>query len=228
MSLRWILLLLAVVLIAVVYLVSRRQPRNVRPRIDPAFDSHAIATEVSQTALSEQPDSGIEPLKNDPDKASVTNTGLEALQNTASISGNVVDGYLVLNLLAAQNFVGKDMYQALIQHGFQRNAQGVFANETEHGTLLAVNALKPGVFPEEAAAIETNAIALILDLNDSQQPSALFEDLINIAQQLQNSLGARLCDAQRSSVTTQTLQYLRDAIQQYQLQHQQHASNSSA
>ncbi|GIX21218.1 MAG: hypothetical protein KatS3mg121_0001 [Gammaproteobacteria bacterium] len=128
---------------------------------------------------------------------------------------------VVLHILAPEGgaFDGETLYAALAEAGFDRRRGELFVCAAEHGEYLALNALKPGRFPAEPAGFATRAVGLVLPLAGSERPLAAFEDFLERARGLSDALGGRLCDARRSSLTRQTIGYLREEVQQYQLKH---------
>lgn len=147
--------------------------------------------------------------------------------SSAAISGDsassmlLEDELLVLYLLSrgGKTFSGPQLYPALYNAGFKLLDNKTFNLQGEEGNYLAINALKPGIFPEQADGFETMAIALILRLTKVTAPLAAFDEMLIVARFLQEKLAARLCDAQRSSLTVQTIHYLQEEIQTYQHQH---------
>ncbi len=241
------MLVSGVVIVAAIYLIGRYKEREPSTRKEPALglqdDSHSAETTVSeivedQSTPPDTTDAELELLDFDdlvvrgleteivgyrPPAAPSNSKPQEATstQNVRSGSMLLEQELVVLNLLAdaGQQFLGKELYAALYNAGFLWKSGKVFHCQASKGEYIALNALKPGIFPEDAADFSTPAVALILQLPAVDDPVAAFDEFLSLAQQLQSDLQARLCDGQRSSLTGQTIAYLRDEVSQYQFKH---------
>ena len=242
-ALRWILLILGIGLIVGIYFIGRRKQRSHTVREEPALDRHSSGH--SHEARPAEPKEGWEYEAVDFDALIVQGLQSEVADFKTSNSGHgpqaeqppaaankakaqpsgpsmlLEDDLVVLHLLApsGQTFNGEILYRILNNVGFERLEQNIFTYRGQEGHYLAVNALKPGTFPEQAEQLQTKALALILRLSQVKAPLAAFDELLLCARFLQEKLDARLCDAQRSSLTVQTIHYLQEEIQAYQLKH---------
>ena len=245
-ALRWILLVSGVVIVAAIYLIGRYREKGRSTRREPAlgFNDNSQSDEPPplesgevQPAHSEVTDAELELLDFD----DLVARGLETeivdyrppavpshskaqdtpVQKARSESMLLEQELVVLNLSAdaGQQFLGNELYAALYNAGFLWKDDKIFHCQASKGEYIALNALKPGVFPEDAADFSTPAVALILQLPSVDDPVAAFDEFLNLARQLQSDLQARLCDGQRSSLTGQTIAYLRDEVSQYQFKH---------
>lgn len=176
------------------------------------FKASTTAESAAATNSSESPASA-QPSTSDSTQSSTA--------PATSLSMLLDDELVVLHLLAreGQPFHGDMLYSALNEAGFKRLESDVFACRGHEGEYLAVNALKPGTFPVDSGEFATKAIGLILRLSQIKTPLAAFDELLLCARFLQDKLGARLCDAQRSSLTVQTIHYLQEEIKAYQHKH---------
>jgi FtsZ-interacting cell division protein ZipA len=128
---------------------------------------------------------------------------------------------VVLHIIAPRgaDFDGRALYSALQGSGFEKRRGDIFYCHGDEGEYMAVNALKPGTFPEEPDELRTRAIGLILRLSAADKPLAAFDEFLSLARYLNGQLDGRLCDSRRSSLTPQTVGYLRDEVQQYHIKH---------
>lgn len=245
-TLRWILLILGAVIVAAVYFIGRKKSESVETRFEPALDSDGdnllSAADSSAPLPAPQEDQelvdfdeliakGLEAEVAEYQNQSVSHKMPEpappaAQDNVASETANgssmLMDQELVvLHLIAesTRSLEGSKLYQELHHNGFQLRQDGLFSCATANGKYLALNAIKPGYFPESPHEFSTKAVGLILRLSKVEQPLQAFDEFLAISRQLHTSMQAKLCDAQRSSLTNQTIAYLRDEVQQYSFKH---------
>lgn len=252
-TLRWILLILGIVLIAGLYFAGRRKQEQSRvrqepelERLPPQIDSDTEAAgsqhaDLSHTEMADFESLIAEGLQSEVEDYRAVNSNVkfdkqpsptekqsstdsESVQADTAVPSMLFDDELVLlHLLApeGQHFDGQELYQVLSGAGFVKQPDKTFSCKGKEGSYLAVNAIKPGIFPDDPQQFETKAIALILRLSQVNAPLAAFDELLLCARYLQDRLQARLCDGQRSSLTVQTIHYLQEEIQAYQHKHRQ-------
>lgn len=243
-TLRWILLVLGVAVIAAIYFMGRRQDQSAGTRREPRL-GHSDSDSAISPSL---PESETSVIANEFDQELVDfddliARGLEsevadfrpqktpptpvhppaAPAPSANRNGSMLldQELVVLNLfaVASRQFEGEGLYAALHNAGFAWQDDALFHCQGAKGEYLALNALKPGTFPHSATDFGTHAVALILQLSKVDRPVEAFDEFLNLARQLQSDMEARLCDGQRSSLTNQTIAYLRDEVKQYQFKH---------
>ncbi|MBN1379356.1 MAG: hypothetical protein JXA04_08975 [Gammaproteobacteria bacterium] len=239
-ALRWTLLVLGVAIIAAIYFVGRRKEQQESSiRREPAL-GHRDSIPAQTNLL--EPDDGFVESEADPElidfddliargletevanfrpkKPPVSQTSTRHQENK---NGTMLldQELVVLNLFSAtdQGFDGAELYAAFHNAGFSWKNDQLFHCQRLKGEYLALNALKPGTFPQEPVEFNTRAVALILQLSSVKKPVDAFDEFLMLARQLQQDLEARLCDGQRSSLTKQTIAYLHDEVQQYQFKH---------
>ena len=244
-ALRWILLVLGIAVIAAVYLLGRRQERHSRVRREPELirddtASAELPSDLSAEAETQETDEadlidfdevivrGLEteladfrPKKPEPEEPVPPPRETKPPEQKKNGSMLLEQELVVLNLFANDGdwFDGDTLYAALHNAGFDWNEDRLFHCRGQHGEYLALNALKPGTFPDQPAEFNTRAVALILQLSTVEKPVAAFDEFLGLARQLQSDLDARLCDGQRSSLTRQTISFLHDEVRQYQFKH---------
>ena len=80
-----------------------------------------------------------------------------------------------------------------------------------------VSAIEPGTFDlNTMAQLEFPAISLFMRVHELRDPVAVFEEMIDVAQTLADDLGGQVKDESRSVMTTQTIDFCRLDIRQYQ------------
>jgi FtsZ-interacting cell division protein ZipA len=150
---------------------------------------------------------------------STSRTAATSGKSTGAGQSVLLDGELVvLHAFARepQKLRGFDLYLLMDEFRYVRGPLDVFYKIDSDDACLVANAFKPGTFPESPQDFETRGVSLVLQLAKTDSPLDMFDELLVLAHALQERLDCRLYDAQRSSLTGQTVTYLRDEIQQYQ------------
>lgn len=232
-------MILGVAIVAAVYFFGRKKERDSLRRLEPALghresriESRNEVTDVITPIEEELLDfndviaRGLEsevadfrPQQRTPKPETAQDSGVKhkAADNSMLLEQELV----VLNLFAPsqQSFNGMELYAAMHNAGFVWQEDQLFHRNGSYGEYLALNALKPGTFPRKPVDFSTRVVALILQLPRVKSPVHAFDEFLKLAKQLQSDLDARLCDGQRSSLTGQTIAYLRDEVQRYQFKH---------
>ena len=128
---------------------------------------------------------------------------------------------VVLHAFAREASVidGSALYALLEEYSFSLGPRDVFCRRDAGEACIVANAFKPGIFPDSPEDFETRGVSMILQLSLTSKPLVMFDDLLTFAHALQERLNCRLYDAQRSSLTGQTVTYLHDAIKEYEFRH---------
>jgi cell division protein ZipA len=133
---------------------------------------------------------------------------------------------VVLYLVAAAHkvFPGAEVGAALEEAGLQYSDEmhiyHRYPNGSGGGTPVfgAANLVEPGTLEAGAlAATGTPGLTLFLQLPGPMRPLAAFDLFAGTAQRLATRLGGELRDQSRSALSRQTLEHLRDEVQQYEL-----------
>ena len=79
-----------------------------------------------------------------------------------------------------------------------------------------VNVVKPGVFnPDELTVMETPGLVVFMDAETLKEPTAVFDEMLATVQRLAERLEGRVCDQNRSPLTTQAINHLRESVAEY-------------
>jgi len=122
-----------------------------------------------------------------------------------------------------QPFAGGALAEALEQAGlcyddmhiYQRYPDGSAGGTPVFGVA---NLVEPGTLEPEALAVKgTPGLSLFLQLPGPLNPVRAFDLFAATAQRLAEGLGGELRDRSRSAVSRQSLEHLRDEVQQYEL-----------
>ena len=133
---------------------------------------------------------------------------------------------LVLYLVAPpqQVFAGADLAAALEEMGMIYSTDMHIYHRYPNGSgggipvFGVANLVEPGTLEIAAmAATGTPGLTLFLQLPGPMRPLAAFDLFAGTAQRLATRLGGELRDKSRSALSRQTLEHLRDEIQQYEL-----------
>lgn len=134
---------------------------------------------------------------------------------------------LVVLYLVAQPqrvFSGADIGAAFEESGLRYSDEmhiyHRYPNGSGGGTPVfgVANLVEPGTLEIDAlAATGTPGLTLFLQLPGPMRPLAAFDLFAGTAQRLATRLGGELRDQSRSALSRQTLEHLRDEIQQYEL-----------
>lgn len=139
-------------------------------------------------------------------------------------SRSAEDFVLALTIMAPEGrrFRGGEVHRALehegLRHGafqaFHRHRQGQ-ASETVP-VFSVVNVVQPGGFDLETIdELTTPGIALFTQVPGPPDPSGAFDEMLSAAERLTQSLGGRLCDESRSTLTMQSVNLMRERIAEH-------------
>ena len=202
-GLRWLLLFFGVLVIAGVYLYSRRE--RDKPKIE-----EPEGPRVAPTIGGEEPPSKDDPDSEPEDAAATTNT--EAAQKIVTLRLVARDGGA---------FRGDDLILSMRGIGLRHGKFGIFhrhdGNDEERTIFCAASLVEPGSF--DLANIkeqEIPGISLFLVLPGPVDGVEAFDLMMVAARTLAQSLGAELLDESGSTLSIQRERYIREEIIQYQ------------
>lgn len=115
--------------------------------------------------------------------------------------------------------VGAALQEAGLRYADDMHIYHRYPNGSDAGTPVfgAANLVEPGTLEIEALAeTGTPGLTLFLQLPGPLRPLQAFDLFATTAQQLADRLGGELRDKSRSALSRQTLEHLRDDIQQYE------------
>jgi len=127
---------------------------------------------------------------------------------------------LVTVHVAASNdrrFYGKDLKALFDQHGYTYGRMSLFHCALDGDKVFSIaNMVKPGTFDEDQmASFETPGITLFMRLPIELDADVAFDFLIREAKELAEELDGHLRDGNRNPLSEQTIQHMREDIQQY-------------
>lgn len=123
------------------------------------------------------------------------------------------DDLVILYLMAPSNqpFVGYELLQALLAADLRYGKMNIFhrySEENNQETILfsVASAIEPGIFDmANIGAVSCPGLSLFMSISSTQDPSAIFELILETAQQLAEDLGGTLCDSERKPITDEVL-----------------------
>ncbi|MBA3581748.1 MAG: hypothetical protein H0W44_04760 [Gammaproteobacteria bacterium] len=199
--------------------VAKPAPRP-EPNTEPNLSNNANVANKPTTPTSKQmPLPTIAPPVN-----AKTNTGKAPVttkaRNTSEVYNLIVDADLVVIHFVSRERDGMgavSLHNAMNAAGFEYGALNIFHyRENPRMAMNAVNMFKPGYFPTaDDIHFRTRGFSLALQLSRCDRPLKAFEEMLHTAKRLSDALNTRLCDAQHSSLTRQTVAYLYEEIKRY-------------
>ena len=208
-GLRWLLLLFGVLVIAGVYLYSRRektppQPEPVLDRLEPTLDADADADagEAAAGAVEEEP-------------GTVTHTASKAADNPQKI--------VTLRLVARDSgsFRGDELILSMRGIGLRHGKFGIFhrydGSEEDRTIFSAASLVEPGSFDLSNIKEQTlPGISLFSILPGPIDGAEAFDLMIAAARTLAQTLDAELLDESGSTLSIQRERYMREEIIQFE------------
>lgn len=116
-----------------------------------------------------------------------------------------------------RKFTGTELKQAFDRHGYYFGKMSIYHCSHEKQKVFSVaNMVKPGVFDlDNLEEFKTPGVTLFMRLPVSLDADVAFEFLLREATELTEELDGQLRDADRNTLTKQTIQHLHEEIQQY-------------
>ncbi len=124
-----------------------------------------------------------------------------------------------LNVMALDGdfFDGAELFAVFTQRGYEHGDMGIFHSRYKGRTIFSiVNMVEPGSFELDTIdSLQTPGVTLFLQLPGPIAADVLFEVLVSEAGDIARALGGTVRDSQRSTLTKQTIQHLRESIYEY-------------
>lgn len=116
-----------------------------------------------------------------------------------------------------RRFYGSDLKNLFEQHGYKFGHMSLYHCQLEDDKVFSIaNMVKPGTFNEhEMQTFETPGITLFMRLPIELDSDVAFDFLVREATELAEELGGQLRDSNRNPLSDQTIQHMRDDIQDY-------------
>ncbi|MCK0538430.1 cell division protein ZipA [Alcanivorax quisquiliarum] len=131
---------------------------------------------------------------------------------------------IVVHLIAprGQRFDGRELLQALLENGMRFGEMNIFHCHRNEGgrevlQFSMANAVEPGTFDIDQMDREQFAgITFFLKLPGPGRPLAALERMLDTVRALAEQLGGELKDEQRSVLTPQTMEHMRQRVQEFE------------
>jgi cell division protein ZipA len=234
-SIRWILLFAGVVILLLIYVLTRWQSRRDAPDTMDVFDGDELAgdREIDPLFADIEDDGYIEAELHRLDQLISEDARTDADAEVSSLPETPARAHdpekiITLFVLAPTGvpFRGTFLMEAMEEAGLQYGDMQIFHRiERQAGrenTLFSVaNLVEPGTFdPSRMDSFATQGVVLILQLPGPDDPIKAFDAMVTAARSLARSLEGSLCDATRSVLTNQTISHMREEVVDFQLRQQ--------
>lgn len=112
---------------------------------------------------------------------------------------------------------GERLLQVFEERGYHFGEMSIFHSMHEGKTVFSVaKMVEPGYFDiDEVESFHTPGISMILQLPGPVPADVAFEVFVSEAADMARALGATVLDADRSTLSPQTVQHMRDGIYEY-------------
>lgn len=119
--------------------------------------------------------------------------------------------------LSGRRFYGNDLKSLFEKHGYKFGRMSLYHCALEGEKVFSIaNMVKPGTFNEDQMSIfETPGITLFMRLPIELDAGVAFDFLLQEATELAHELDGQLRDGNRNPLSQQTIQHMREDIQQY-------------
>jgi len=126
---------------------------------------------------------------------------------------------VTIHVMAAadRRFYGSELKRLFDLHGYQYGHMSIYHCQLEDDKVFSIaNMVKPGTFDEqEMQNFETPGITLFMRLPIELDSDVAFDFLMREASELAAELGGQLRDSNRNPLSEQTIQHMREDVQQY-------------
>lgn len=237
---RWILLILGLLLVAAVYGLTRWQERRRgggrrRGRetfkddvdIDSALheldsvvaERDPLAAPAEREPMVADDDWEIRPIEREP----VEPEPLHAEEDEEPVPMTGETKVIVLNVAATdgRQFSGEQLVDALHAVSMRLGEHDIYHRllDTRSGPVSlfsAANILKPGTLrPEELDEIRSPGVAMFLQLPGPYDGLAAFEQMLEAARRIGETLDVKLLDARRCTLSNQAIEAIREELREY-------------
>jgi len=136
-------------------------------------------------------------------------------QQKESFSSKIV----TLHVIAprGQLFDGEQLLGLFEQRGYHYGDMNIFHSMHQEKTVFSIaKVVEPGTFDiNQISSFDTPGISLIMQLPGPVAADVAFEVLISEAFDMANNLGGTVLDADRSTLSKQTVQHMREGVYEY-------------
>ena len=199
--LRWLLLIVAAVVLFVWYMVH-------------LFSNHRRGRPTKHTHrkhLDEEPNDIPDQLMSENDET--PQKPAEAIPSADDLM------ILAVDCKNDKGFKGSEVIELLIARGLEEGKYSIYhrniqSDGSKRLVYSVINGVEPGYMNEDFAQSETPSIMFFLDLEHSYNPLKAFSEMLEAAQSLASQLSGSVCDSDHNPLTEQTTSYLRETIRE--------------
>lgn len=177
--------------------------RSVAERNAQTLSSRNKAGPISDALMAEQ----VEPI------AREAHVATETTQRPVS---DCPERFVILYVAAVHEpFAGQQLLECLLEQGMTFGEMDIFHRCSASGKILfsTANAVAPGTFVvSEMHQLNTPAISLFMRAHELNDPLAVYDQMIEIAQNLAMDLVGEVKDESRSVLTPQTIEHGRQSL----------------
>ena len=212
-GLRWLLLLFGLLVIAGVYVYSRREKAAPKTepkqpgRVEPKLDAGDVGDDMSDDTHSIEPDSGEDVIENTP----------------ARPTENVPQKIVTLRLVARDGgaFRGDELVLSLRGIGMRHGKFGIFhrydGSSEDNAVFSAASLVEPGSFDmTNIKEQELPGISLFLILPGPVEGAEAFDMMMTAARAVAQALKGELLDESGSTLSIQRERYMREEVIQFE------------
>ena len=226
-ELRWILLLIGLIVLAVIYFWGRRRSaeRHEEPqplsRVEPRLDADLPPWEAENVPVPEPEPIVAEPA---PRRQLETQLDLESHHGADQSAGTESAGgeqqkILVLHIrpVRGEEFSGPELMQAFAAEGLSYGDYGAFHHQDDAGRSLftVVSMLEPGSFPlDKMEEFRTRGLTAFMMVRTAGSVEALAR-MIACARRLANLLEGEVLDEAGSTLTNQRATHMKEEIVEF-------------
>lgn len=137
---------------------------------------------------------------------------------TTELPENLPEKYVVINVMAGpEPFAGQELLQCLMAQNMAIGEMSIFHRmEGEQTVFSLMNAVEPGSFDMATMSeMSTPAISMFMRVHELHAPGRVFEEMLEVAQNIAEALGGEVRDETRSVMTTQTIEHCRQELEEY-------------
>ncbi|MCB1647061.1 MAG: cell division protein ZipA [Pseudomonadales bacterium] len=130
--------------------------------------------------------------------------------------------YIVLYVVADKVFTGPDLLSQIAQHQMEFGDMEIYHRMGSDGYSLfsLVNAVEPGTFdPATMSDLTTPAISIFMRAHEVNDPLAVYEEMVGVAQTIALELGGEVRDESKSVLTPQTMEHERQELKEFVFRH---------
>lgn len=191
-------------------------------RVEPVLQQQPLFEEVDKDAMQATLDSMREAI--DEKQLSPVYSGVEREPVVTTRELEAAEQIIAFNILADfqnQNitFKGPELLRQFDAHGLQFGSMNIYHYHKQGMPVFSVvNILEPGVFNlEDMGNFETPGLVVFMQLPNAIDPMLAFDRMLDTSRSLASALQGELRDDNRSVLTRQAIDRLREIIAEYNL-----------